>query len=124
MISAILVVIAAIMNSIMDKLTHHWDRSVFITSPQPFWASTLESWKNKYIGGNPESGRRVWKILGFKIPIHPAFTDGWHLAKSVMVVILCASVVLYKPIVNPFVDIIILGAAWNITFNLFYNKIL
>jgi len=40
-----------------------------------------------------------------------------------MIVLLGFAIVLYVPVVNIYVDIILVGFAWNLTFNVFYNKI-
>lgn len=42
-----------------------------------YW-NPAESWRNKYIGGNPENGRR--RIAGVVIPVH--FTDAKHALAS------------------------------------------
>jgi hypothetical protein len=36
----------------------------------------------KYINRDPSQGRTRWYILGFAIPIHVFFTDGWHKIKT------------------------------------------
>jgi hypothetical protein len=122
MLSYLLVILAALFNSVMDTLIHHHDTSIFKNYKTGFWADALEtSWRNKYIDGDPTKGH---KKLFWIINVPDAFTDGWHLSKSFMIVALIAAVVLYKPLINVYVDFILLGCLWNLTFNLMYNYIL
>lgn len=115
----IFVILAAICNAIMDKISFHYYKSIFVRYKPLFWYPQV-SWKNKYINGNPMYGRR--KFLGFKL--HPAFTDAWHFFKSGMIIFLVLAIVFYNPIVNIWIDIIIFGALWNIVFVQFFNNIL
>jgi hypothetical protein len=103
MIAAILIVLAAICNSIMDKISHHFSTSIFKNLNQDFW--------------NPNVSWKVAKrIFGWKY-------DAWHVFKSTMIVALCLAVVLHEPALKWYYEILIAGAVWNGTFNLFYNRI-
>lgn len=119
MISVIFVILAAICNAVMDKISFHYYKSIFVKYKPLFWYPQV-SWKNKYINGNPMYGRR--KFLGFNL--HPAFTDAWHFFKSGMIIFLVLAIVFYNPIVNIWIDIIIFGALWNVIFVQFFNNIL
>ena len=44
------------------------------------------------------------------------------MAKSLMIISLAFAIVLYRPIFGV-VDVLIIGAIWNGTFNIFYNRI-
>lgn len=121
-LSYILVILAAVFNAVMDTLIHHHPTSVFKSHKTGFWADALEtSWKNKYIDGNPMKGH---KKLFWIINVPDAFTDGWHLSKSLMIIALIASIVLYNPLFGIWIDFFALGLTWNLTFNFFYNVIL
>ena len=96
--------LAAIFNSVMDNLAHHWYKSVFNKLNPQFYNPEI-SWANK---------SKVWAPV----------SDCWHVCKSLMLTCLILAVVLYKPMVNWYVDFGILGGAWIIIFNLFYNRIL
>lgn len=135
MISIIAFLLAAICNSIMDIVSHHHERSIFKNYEKGFWSdATNESWKNKYVDwdGGKHDLKRL-KILSFSVPLHAAFTDAWHFFKSLMIVLLCISIVSFKMIVvydfnssflTLLVSFIIYGISWNLTFNGFYNHIL
>lgn len=122
MISYVLVILAAFLNSVMDTLSHHHSTSVFKNNLTGFWSdASTTSWKNKYIDGNPLNGRRklFWKI---NIPVQ--FTDAWHFFKSLMIILLVAAIVLYSPVFGVLIDFFALGLLWNLIFNFFYNVIL
>lgn len=122
MISYLLVILAAFLNSVIDTLSHHHSTSVFKKYTTGFWSdASTTSWKNKYIGGNPLNGRRklFWKI---NMPVQ--FTDAWHFFKSLMIILLIAAIVLYNPLFGIWIDFFALGFLWNMTFNFFYNVIL
>lgn len=120
-LTAFLIVSAAICNAIMDKLVHHYDKSIFAEMNPYFWNPNF-SWRNKYVLGVPENGHRM--IWIFKYPV--AFTDAWHLFKSLMLVCLMAAVVCYSyaGVWWAVSDFLFLGGIWILTFNLFYNIIL
>ncbi len=138
MISLILFGLAAALNACMDTLVHHFDRSIFpqhilnTTEKQwsryTFWDPSV-SWVHKYVGGSPKNGLIKWWI--FDKPVF--LTDGWHLFKSLSIACLCLSVVMFdqgtwlpdapKYIKLPVV-FVLYGTIWNVTFSLFYNKIL
>ena len=88
----------------MDSIENeHVHDTIFYDWDQDFW------WKR-------ESWNKAKKIFGYKI-------DGWHLCKSAMIVCLILGAVMYSPIFNEFIDFLIFGAVWNITFVIFYSKL-
>jgi hypothetical protein len=116
--SIIFIVLAAICNAVMDKITHHWDRSIFKQLKNSVWWNPSISWKNKYV--NRDYKNPIKKII-FGLFDKP-FTDAWHTFKSLMIVFLCLAICTYK--FYSYFDFIILGTIWNLTFNLLYNKVL
>lgn len=129
--SLFFIVLAAICNAVMDTSVHHYNTSIFKKSKSKIWWDGENSWKNKYIGGNPKNGRVKW-FLGFNKPVQ--LTDAFHFFKMLMIIFLCISIITFDKC-SVFVDcnirwhsfIIILslyGLLWNLTFSLFYNKIL
>ncbi len=128
MISLFFFVLAAICNSVMDTLEHHFDNSIF-RKLNPFFWNPVYSWCNKYIDRDGHKGHR--KIKGTNIDFPDALTDGWHLFKMLMIVFLALSVITFEPyyfIANYWlrsaVYLLIYGTAWNCTFSIFYNKLL
>ena len=118
MISINFIILAAICNAVMDKISFHFENSIFNGLNKYFW-NPYWSWKNKYVNQNPYYGRR--KFLGIKLA--PTFTDAWHLFKSIMIVFMILAVVFYNPIVCILVDVIIYGIVWNVVFNLCFNHL-
>lgn len=105
MISIIFWIIAAAANAFMDCVENeNFFESILRHKQQSFWYKR-ESWKS------------ARKIFGYKI-------DMWHLLKSFMILMLAAAIILYSPIINWWVDILIFGTAWNIAFVFVYHKIL
>lgn len=106
MISPILILFAAVFNSIMDKTETiiSFNNSVFRNLNQSFWCKVNSSEKP------------FFTFTKYRI-------SGWHLAKSLMIILFALAIVLYQPIFNWCIDFLIVGMIWNITFNLCYNKL-
>ena len=105
MLSIVLVILAALLNSMMDTVTHHFSTSIFKHLEIKFWNPNV-SWEY------------ATNILGYPI-------DFWHICKTLMLFSLMAAMILYNQITtHPLLDWAILGSVWNIVFNIFYNKIL
>jgi hypothetical protein len=97
-------VLAVFFNAVMDATENeNFHESIFKNLPKGFWYKR-ESWKH------------TPKILGWR-------ADAWHISKSLMVVCMVASVVLYHPLINKLVDFLLMGVLWNVAFNLFYHKL-
>lgn len=112
-LSLLFIMLAAMCNAVMDNLSHHWYKSVFNRYNPNFWNPGI-SWQMGFIPGTK-----------YKL-------DAWHLFKSCMIILVCLSVISFdinQVFVNAkwysyLIIIITYGAAWNGTFNLFYNRIL
>lgn len=90
--------LAAICNALMDRVENeNFYVSVFKGLNPKFWYKR-ESWKGSV------------KIFNFHV-------DAWHIAKSLMIICFAAA------ISKSFIEFCIIGVIWNLTFNLFYNKI-
>jgi hypothetical protein len=128
-ISIICWILAALCNSVMDTLAHHYSTSIFKNMNPKFWNLKI-SWKNKYKEGDKSMGSAFYLSTGILV----AFTDGWHLFKSSMIVLLAISVIMFpytyqicifnNIILNNISWIIILGVTWNIPFSFMYNNAL
>lgn len=107
MISLIFILLASFLNACMDNLSHHFYKSIFNQkSLNPLFWNPEISWMKKSL---------TW--TNYKL-------DAWHLCKSLMIICMIFSVILYNPIINPVFDFMIYGLIWNLYFNLFYNHIL
>ncbi len=122
-LSLIFICVAASFNAAMDVVSFHYSTSKFAKLNNQYFDPSV-SWKNKYIDGEPSKGRKKWFFGLINKPV--AFTDFWHLMKSLMVIFICASISLFKTdgLVTSFVAFCVMGIFWNLTFNLFYNNIL
>lgn len=85
----------AFFDGIMDTIHYHWDRCLFAKLPDGKLKTWLKSdWKNKYIDRDPKKGKK--KIFNF-LPIPDAISDGWHGAKSLMILCILLSLGLFIP---------------------------
>lgn len=107
-LSCFFIVSAAICNAIMDRVENltSFQRSIFSTLNPKWWCKEVS-----------------WEYVGF-LPYTKYRPDAWHLSKSLMIIFLCSSVISYTPAVNGFISLLLFGLLWNLTFNLFYNKLL
>ena len=102
MISLFLVILAAIFNAIMDTLENeNFYSSWFGNLNERFFYKRI-SWKY------------AKKIGGYKL-------DAWHLAKSCMILSMAGAVVVHNG--HGWMPFVYIGIVWNLTFNLFYNKV-
>lgn len=105
-LTIILVAVAAIFDAIKDTLYSHFSNSVFKNKPAKFWRADL-SWQYAY-----------------RIPIIDYPIDAWHISKSIYIALMIFAMVFYNPLINVIVDFILLAIVHNLTFTLFYDKIL
>ena len=129
-ISIICWILAAICNSVMDTLNHHYSTSIFTRFKNfKYWDPAI-SWKNKYKNGVKSNGSAFFLSTGILV----AFTDGWHLFKSMMIVLLAISVATFPYTyqlcifsniwITMFFWIVLYGVLWNSFFSTMYKKIL
>lgn len=88
---------AAICNSVMDIVDHHFFESKFNKwfkkqSVKQWWCQE-EGWKNKYIDRDFKKGRKQWSILGYSFDKPVQFCDAWHHFKAWMVIFLALALV-------------------------------
>lgn len=102
-ISYVLVSIAAGLNALMDTIGDHvhFNASIFSNWKKEFWSKEI-SWQY------------AKKVFGWKY-------DGWHVAKSIMIICLVVAIVVFKPYYQWWVHFISIGLIWNGSFNLFYK---
>lgn len=124
MISIILCLLAGIAKAAMDLSAHgkpFWFMHSTQYSPSNDWwymdRSAGFKWKN---GEDSADGE---KFLGSST-VFVFLTDFWHLAQFFFLNLMIAAIVFYKPIVNPWIDFIILAVVLKGTFELFYSRIL
>jgi hypothetical protein len=103
LITVVLVAGAAFCNAVMDTLQFHFSTSAFHNRNPDFWNPAI-SWN------------KAKKIFGWRL-------DAWHLFKSAMIILLCAAIVVHKPFIPFWIEIIIYGVVWNAIFNFFYKDL-
>jgi len=133
MISLLIFILASICSASMDKCQFHYEKSVFTVFENPSYWNSDVSWENKYIDRDFKKGMRkcLWGLFDYPVLL----TDFWHLMKSSMIALMVLSIVFYEPTLSYFnfglcqpilwiFDFILFGIAWNLVFNLFFNRIL
>lgn len=125
---------AAACNAIMDRLEYPeaFNVSIFRKDDKSFWLKT-ESWRRKYVNGNNGAHKKIY-LFGKRTPfdIDP-ISDGWHIAKMMMVVFIALAIVsslMGRLIwvfdmgwVNVLLNMGAVGLIWNLSFSLCYNKL-
>ncbi len=108
MLSILFWITAAILWAVADKVETRiaYNTSIFEGHDSIFWCKEIAAWHMPFV------------------PFTTYRPDAWHLSKSIILILMALAILCYKPIVSPLVDFILLGAAWNLVFNIFYNKIL
>lgn len=101
-----IVVLAGAFKAVADTLTHHFDDSVFHKMDPKFW--------------NPEFS---WKYADF-LKFTKYRLDAWHLANSGMIICFCIALAIHGHFLWWGWEFLIAGTVYNLSFNLFYNKIL
>lgn len=103
--SYILVFLAAILNAVMDTIADepHFNKSIFKNWDKRFWSKEI-SWSFSK------------KIFNWKF-------DGWHVAKSLMIICLVGAIITFRVYHQWWVHFISFGVIWNVTFEFFYSKI-
>lgn len=108
-LTIVCVILAGMFKAVADTLTHHYDTSVFKKNDRKFWDPSI-SWKYaKYA-----------MFTKYKI-------DAWHLANSAQILAWCGALAaVYSTYIKfPWWAVFIgAGILFNLSFNLFYNKIL
>lgn len=113
----------------MDTLQFHWYKFRWKKQVNYQYWNPAVSWENKYINSNPKDGFKYKTPWGFMAN----FLDAWHLFKMIMIISLALAVVCF-PIgfkvcvfnnywLNGVLWMAILGVAWNVPFNIFFNYI-
>lgn len=128
-IPIILYILSGICDAIMDTIKDHFSISIFSKLNEQYW-NPIISWRNKYVNGDPQKGFIKITILGVKFTKHVAFTDAWHLFKSIREVLIGLAITsgiyfgLHFNFLYSVIFLIVLGVLRNVFFSLFYDKIL
>ena len=113
----IFIIIAGILNSVMDVIQFKWSSSIFnrITNPSLIkYMNPSVSWKNKW-----KDDLKTERFIGSST-VFVFITDFWHLLKMLMIVMIAFSIVYYNPIYCTLVDILIYYLLFTIPFQITY----
>lgn len=131
MISAILVILAAIANSIGDKIQFHWSTSIFSERGWDSWANPQISWKRKWKWENGKLDHTRSEAFPGSSTVFVSFTDLWHFVKSIQLTTLFLACVLWSPVINQeswiletLINFALLRIIYGVTFEFFYSRIL
>jgi hypothetical protein len=120
MITAFLIIIAAILNAAMDLVSVKFQISIFSEWKSLAWFCDGNlSWKNKWKNGDSKQGERFLGSSTFLVWT----TDLWHLLKTLMLICFYLGIVMYEPLVNPVADFFIFYFGFGFIFTLFYDKV-
>jgi hypothetical protein len=120
MISLILVILAGMLNGVMDVLTMRYNTCVFKRMPKEweYFFNPSLSWRNKWKNGDSNQGEKFFGSSTFLVWT----TDAWHLAKSSMLFLFAMAITFYSPLVSKSVDIFIYWTAFSFTFEMCFSK--
>jgi hypothetical protein len=105
------IALAAICNSVMDSVEgFRIQGTVFKNKNPKYWNRQVAAEKAKMV------------------PFTHYRWDAWHNHKSLMIIFMCVAALCYHyyPVWTSgiwWIDLVIMGIAWDIPFNLFFNKI-
>lgn len=130
MVSLVLVCLAGISKAFLDISAHgkpfwfmskeRWNVDYYECKKYDWWYMTRSAgmkWKN---GEDSADGEKFWGSS----TVFVSLVDFWHLAQFFFLNLMIAAIVFYKPIVNPWVDFIILAAVLKGTFQVNYKYLL
>lgn len=105
-ITYLLIIIAALLNAVMDRTENivAFNRSIFSHMDKRFWCKEI-SWQY------------ASKVFGWK-------ADAWHIAKSAMIILLALAMIVFKSTGVWFIDLLMIGVTWNMVFVFSYHKLL
>ena len=116
MITLALIILTGVCNAVMDTLMVFFTTSRFRKLNPLFWDFN-KSWINKWKNGDKAQGEKFWGSSTFFV----AFTDVWHLFKTIMIFCLIGAIVLYQQIFNQYIDAAILLCTFLGSFELSYR---
>ena len=120
MTSVILISLAAIFNAVMDTLSFRYSTSIFSNYPKlKQYLDPSVSWENKYKNGDPAQGPRFFGSETFLVFL----TDGWHLAKTFMILCFSGAAVTYTSLLESWYDVFLFYTLFGAVFQTFFGTI-
>lgn len=114
-----------ILNAVMDVLKERYKTSIFINWKYQHWVDPKLSWKNKWDIDKKIFKKEIKIIDKIMSTSLVWITDMWYFSKTMMLLVISLSIVLYQPIFNIFLlDALLFYLLFTITFEIFFSKIL
>lgn len=105
--------------SIWKKLAAYCDKKGYTYFGSQFWDYKI-AWRNKWKNGDPKQGERFF----LSSMMFAAFTDGWHVMKSLWLLHFFAAIVHYEPMTAyPIIDFSIYYIVFGSFHSLFFKLI-
>lgn len=117
MIVILFIFIASLCDAIMDRVKNTFNTSIFYKYKDNLWINPSLAWKNKWKNGNPNEGERFFGSSTFLVWT----TDLWHFIKFLFLSCIMISIISYKTIINPFIDLILFYLLFTISFEIFWR---
>lgn len=118
-IGIILIIFAAICESVMDTLIFHYTRSKFIKKQNELFWNPKESWKNKY-----KEDLETPKFIG-STTLFVFTTDAWHLFKFLRNVLIFCGIPLVAffsvSVINLFILLLLSRLMYGLFFTYYYR---
>jgi hypothetical protein len=105
-LTILFLILAGAFKAVADTLLHHYDISVFRRKDRKFWDPSI-SWRYA----------KILRWTSYKM-------DAWHLFNSAMIFCFCFAAVFHHSFTYWWIEFMAAGIIFNISFGLFYNKIL
>lgn len=103
MITAILILLAAVFKALSDTLAHHFDTSIFRNKNRDFWEANRVH-------------KNVKQIFGYPL-------DAWHISNSLMIAAFILGAIFYQQKAAWWIELGVYGFGFTMVFNIFYNKL-
>lgn len=113
MITIILLVLAAMLNSAMDMNLNMYDTSVFSKLNPDIFNPTI-SWKNKFKNGDRTQGPKFFGSTTFFV----CFTDSWHFLKMLFINTIFLIISINVHILSWYYELLICNVIWGICFEI------
>jgi len=123
-LSPLLIIVAGMLNAVMDVLKVRWKTCVFSTWKNQQWIDPSISWHTKWGIDTKIFGKQIDIVDKIMSTVLVWVTDMWHLVKMLMLVCISLAIVFYSPIFVFWVDALIFYCLFTITFEIFFSKIL
>jgi len=122
-VSPLLIIVAGMLNAIMDVLKVRFKKSIFKYWKGQQWIDPSISWHTKWGIDTKLFGKQINIVDKTMSTVLVWITDMWHLAKMLMLVCISLAIVFYSPMFVFWVDALIFYCLFTITFEIHFSKL-